>query len=37
MGRVDGYNSQNSKRDVAFSWTNIYEKESTSSSALGES
>ncbi|KAJ4722641.1 actin-related protein 9 [Melia azedarach] len=34
MGRVDGYNSQNSKRDVAFSWTNIYEKESTSSSAL---
>lgn len=37
MGRVDAFNQQNSRKDVAFSWTNVYEKEPTPSTALGES
>lgn len=33
MGRVDGYNPQNNRRDAAFSWTDVYEKNPNSSSA----
>ncbi|KAK2647238.1 hypothetical protein Ddye_022433 [Dipteronia dyeriana] len=35
MGRVDGYNLQNNRKDIAFSWTDVYEKEPTSSLASG--
>ena len=35
MGRVDGYNPQNNRKDIAFSWTDVYEKEPTSSVASG--
>lgn len=31
MGRVDGYNPQTNKKDTAFTWTNVYEKNNTSS------
>lgn len=31
MGRVDGYNPQMNKKDTAFTWTNVYEKNNTSS------
>lgn len=37
MGRVDAFNQQNSRKDVAFSWTNVYEKEPTPSTALESS
>ncbi|PON98718.1 Actin-related protein [Trema orientale] len=33
MGRVDGFNPQNSRKDSAFNWTNVYEKKLNSSSA----
>lgn len=35
MGRVDGYNPQNSRKDSPFSWTNVYEEESTASMEQG--
>lgn len=37
MGRVDAFNQQNSRKDVAFSWTNVYEKEPPPSMALESS
>ena len=34
MGRVDGFNNpQNIRKDTAFAWTNVYEKNLTSSAA----
>lgn len=37
MGRVDGFNNpQNIRKDTAFAWTNVYEKNLTSSSATNE-
>lgn len=35
MGRVDGYNPQNSRKEPAFDWTDVYEKDPSSSSSLG--
>lgn len=35
MGRVDGYNPQSGRKETAFTWTDIYEKEPTSSLPLG--
>lgn len=35
MGRVDGYNPHNSKKETAFTWTDVYEKEPNSSLPLG--
>lgn len=35
MGGVDGYNLQNSRKDVALSWTNVYEGNLDLSSAVG--
>lgn len=35
MGRIDGNNPQNSRKEAAFDWTDVYEKDSTTSSALG--
>lgn len=35
MGRVDGYNPPNNKIDIAFSWTDVYEKETTPTLASG--
>lgn len=37
MGRVDGYNPHNSKKETAFTWTDVYEKEPNSSLPLGSS
>lgn len=37
MGRVDGFNNpQNIRKDTAFAWTNVYEKNVTSFSATNE-
>ncbi|KAK6929809.1 Actin family [Dillenia turbinata] len=36
MGRVDGFNPQSGRKDTAFAWTDVFEKASCSSSALGE-
>lgn len=30
MGRVDGYNPQSGRKETAFTWTDIFEKETTS-------
>lgn len=35
MGRIDGNNPQNSRKEAAFDWTDVYEKDSTTASALG--
>lgn len=35
MGRVDGLNPQNSRKDTSFDWTDVYQEEPSSSSALG--
>lgn len=35
MGRVDGYNPPSVRKETAFTWTDIYEKEPTSSLPLG--
>ena len=35
MGRVDGYNPQSGRKETAFTWTDIFEKETTSSLPLG--
>ncbi|XP_058001147.1 actin-related protein 9 isoform X3 [Hevea brasiliensis] len=32
-GRVDGYNTQSGRKDVAFTWANVYEQETNSSLA----
>ncbi|TQE01132.1 hypothetical protein C1H46_013271 [Malus baccata] len=37
MGRVDGLNPQNSRKDTSFDWTDVYKKEPSSSSALESS
>ena len=37
MGRTDGNNPQSSRKESAFEWTDVYEKESNLSSALGKS
>nr|XP_028947160.1 actin-related protein 9 [Malus domestica] len=37
MGRVDGLNPQNSRKDTSFDWTDVYQKEPSSSSALESS
>lgn len=37
MGRVDGYNPQSGRKETSFTWTDIYEKEPTSSLPLGSS
>ncbi|KAK7816964.1 actin-related protein 9 [Quercus suber] len=37
MGRVDGYNPHNNKKETAFTWTDVYEKEPNSSLPLGSS
>ncbi|KAF8016430.1 hypothetical protein BT93_H1825 [Corymbia citriodora subsp. variegata] len=29
MGRVDGYNPQNARKDSAFAWTDVFEKQSS--------
>ncbi|KAB2619849.1 actin-related protein 9, partial [Pyrus ussuriensis x Pyrus communis] len=34
MGRIDGLNPRNSRKDTAFDWTDVYEKEPSLSSAL---
>ncbi|KAI4345773.1 hypothetical protein L6164_012869 [Bauhinia variegata] len=34
MGRVDGQNPQTSRKDLALTWTNVYEEASSSSSAV---
>ena len=36
MGRIDGLNSQNRGKDLALSWTNVYEEASSSVSELGK-
>lgn len=38
MGRVDGYNPHIIRKDLPFSWTNVYEEVtgSSSQSALGK-
>ncbi|XWS13818.1 hypothetical protein CRYUN_Cryun36dG0071100 [Craigia yunnanensis] len=35
MGRVDGYNPQNTRKDGAFTWTDIHENDLKSSVAPG--
>ena len=35
MGRVDGYNPQNTRKDGAFTWTDIHVKDLKSSVAPG--
>lgn len=35
MVRVDGFNPQNSRKETAFVWTDVYEKNAASSSATG--
>ncbi|XP_024026310.1 actin-related protein 9 isoform X2 [Morus notabilis] len=35
MVRVDGFNPQNSRKESAFVWTDVYEKNAASSSATG--
>ncbi|PQM40974.1 actin-related protein 9 [Prunus yedoensis var. nudiflora] len=37
MGRVDGYNPQNNRKEPAFDWTDVYEKDPSSSSSLESS
>ncbi|GMY27190.1 actin-related protein 9 isoform X4 [Fagus crenata] len=37
MGRVDGYNPQHSRKETAFPWTDVNEKEPTSFLPLGSS
>lgn len=36
MGRVDGYNPQNGRKDTAFNWTDVYDKNLNAISATGE-
>ena len=36
MGRVDGHNPHIVRKDLPFSWTNVYEEVTSSSSALGK-
>lgn len=38
MGRVDGYNPHGNRKDLPFTWTNVYEEVTSSSSlsALGK-
>ncbi|XP_002529309.2 actin-related protein 9 [Ricinus communis] len=33
IGRVDGFNPQSGRKDVAFTWTNVYEQDTSSSLA----
>lgn len=35
MGRADGHNMYNGKKDTVFTWTDVHEKDSTSSAAVG--
>lgn len=35
--RIDGYSQQNSRKDTAFTWTDVYEKNPNSSSSLENS
>lgn len=35
MGRVDGYNPPNSRKDTAFNWTDVYEKNPNSTLVSG--
>lgn len=35
MGRVDGHNMHNGKKDTVFSWTDVHEKDPTLSMAVG--
>ncbi|XP_059650895.1 actin-related protein 9 [Cornus florida] len=37
MGRVDGYTPQNNRKETAFAWTNVFEKNSDPTSALESS
>ncbi|KAJ1383944.1 Actin family [Sesbania bispinosa] len=37
MGRVDGHNPHSTRKDLPFTWTNVYEEATRSSSALGSS
>lgn len=36
MGRVDAIPSQNNKKEAAFTWTDVYERTTNSSSTLGK-
>lgn len=36
MGRVDGHNPHYIRKDLPFTWTNVYEEATSSSSALGK-
>lgn len=36
MGRIDGNNPQNSRKEAAFDWTDVYGKDSNSSPVVGK-
>lgn len=36
MGRVDGHNPPSSRKDTAFTWTNVYETNPTSVTEEGD-
>lgn len=36
MGRVDGFAPQSNKKDTTFTWTDVLERNSKSSSVLGK-
>lgn len=36
MGRVDGYNPHNGRKETTFNWTDVYERNLNPSSASGE-
>ena len=35
MGRADGHNMHNGKKDTVFTWTDVHERDPTSSVAVG--
>lgn len=36
LGRVDGHNPHITRKDLPFTWTNVYEEATSSSSASGK-